>query len=124
MVLDAAASAGVGALLLPVMPGTDAALGEAPDAELPAAGVFFGGGEVEAVHLSESGEAVGHAELHHPAIDGTIEASLVENADDASEPVLRLPNPQGEALALRDATESVGRFPTEGLVVFRRVNGM
>ena len=58
------------------------------------------------------------------AVDGPVEASLIEDADDASEPVLRLPDFEGEALAFGDASEALGGLASEGLVVLWRVNGV
>ena len=69
--------AGLGALAAAVMPGSDAAFGEAPDAELPTAGVSFGVGEVEAGHFAVAGEALGEAGFDHLAVDGLFEPAVV-----------------------------------------------
>ncbi len=117
-------AAGGGALAAAVMPGADAAFGEAPDAELATAGVSFGVGEVEAGHFAVAGEAVGEAGFDHLAVDGAVEAVLVEDADDASVGVLGFPDFEGEALAFGDFAEAAGGFGAEGLVVFGGVDGV
>ena len=116
------ASAGLGTLPPPVMPGSDAAVGKAPDTQLLAASVSFGVGQAESAHLTESGEPVGHAEFHHLPVDGLHKPALVEDADDASKLVCWVPNLAVESFAFSDAFESLGCLTAKGLVVLRRVD--
>ena len=124
MVLDAPSSARIDALALPMIPRSDAALGETPNSEFLASGCPFGVRQAQAGHLAVAGEAIGHARLHHLPIDGLSKTPLVENADDAAKLVLRFPNFESEALALRDSPEPMGGLPAEWLVVLRRVDGV
>ena len=124
LVFDAPTPPGLGALPPPVMPGSDAAVGKAPDTQLLAASVSFGVGQAESAHLTESGEPVGHAGFHHLPVDGLPKPALVEDADDASKLVCWVPNLAVESFVFSDALESLGCLASEGLVVFGRVDGV